>query len=99
MRRRFVFAASVALASLTAGAAQAQIFTVEPPPRERAGSWSFDIVASLARPIGDFHTQVDHGWGLRASERHRFGWFAPVSLGGHFSFLNYYYYTKRSPTI
>jgi hypothetical protein len=102
MSRRFLLVASVAVGSLAANVVDAQIFTFEPPPRDRGGSWSFDVAGQFAQPTGAFRTQVSRAWGVGGSVRHHFRWLAPLGLRGDFTYLNYGNENQRvplSPTV
>lgn len=97
MIRRLFLAASVAVTSLAAGAAHAQVFAVESASRGFAGRWMFDVGGQFARPVGEFRTQIDRAWGFGAAVRHYPRWFAPLGLRGDFAFLNYGNENKRVP--
>lgn len=102
MSRRFLLVASVAFGSLAASVVDAQIFTLEPAPRDRGGSWSFDVAGQFAQPIGEFRTQVDHAWGVGGSVRHHFRRLAPLGLRADVTYLNYGNENQRvplSPTV
>jgi hypothetical protein len=80
----------------------AQIFPVEPIGRVRTGSWSFDVGGQFARPTGEFHSQVDHAWGIGGSARYHLRGFSPLGLRADVSFLNYGDEKQRvplSPTV
>jgi hypothetical protein len=91
---RGIIAHIALVVAIGASNADAQIFLADPSPR---GTWSFDVGAQMANPIGDFKTQVDRAWGFGGSVRHHFGWFAPLGVRGDFSFLNYGNERKRVP--
>lgn len=102
MNRRVLLPAVAAAALLYAGVSQAQSFTIHPSPHTGSGSWNFDIGGQLARPQGEFRSQVDRAFGFGAAVRHHFSWFAPLGLRGDFAFLNYGSEKKRvplSPTV
>lgn len=74
----------------------AQIFLSAEPTRSRGG-WSFDIGGQMARPVGEFRTNVDHAWGANVAARYRFGWFPVLAIRGDAGFLNYGNERKRVP--
>jgi hypothetical protein len=102
MSRRACHLAFALLACVAPCVANAQIFGVTPVGRDRVGKWSFDVGAQFARPIGEFHTQVDHAWGIGGSVRYHLPSFAPLGVRGDLTFLNYGNENQRvplSPTI
>jgi len=102
MTRRLSFALSVALVTLGAPVASAQLFNVTPSGQRSTGRWLFDFGGQMAQPIGAFHGQVDRAWGVGGSVRHHFRWFAPLGVRGDVTWLNYGNENKDvplSPTI
>jgi hypothetical protein len=81
---------------LVASSAGAQIFHSTVGSRHRGG-WSFDVGAQMARPVGEFRTNVDRAWGGGLAARYRFGWFPSLALRGDLGFLNYGNERKRVP--
>lgn len=94
---RFLLAAFVVGTTGAPLAAHAQIFMSEPSTRVSRGSWSVDVGGQLARPTGEFKSNVDAAWGFGAAIRHNFRWFEPLGLRGDFTFLNYGNERKRVP--
>jgi hypothetical protein len=87
----------VIAASVTADTAQAQGFAPYETTPSRRGSWSVDVAAQMARPIGGLRTNVDAAWGVGAAVRHHFRWFEPLGLRGDVALLNYGSERQRVP--
>jgi hypothetical protein len=97
MIRRLFLAAAIALASSGPSSALAQVFSLGSSSRAGAGDWSFDVAGQMARPIGEFRTQVDRAWGFGGSVRHHFRWFTPLGVRADAAWLNYGNENKRVP--
>src|SRR5213593_364883 len=89
MTRRAYHYAVALLACITSRTVSAQIFSVEPVGQSSGPSLSFDVGGQFARPVGEFHTQVDHAWGIGGSIRHHLRYFAPLGVRGDLTLLNY----------
>ena len=87
MNLRVLIAATV-LAALAARVSAAQGFFLR-PLSSRAGPWTFDVGAQMARPVGDFGTNVDRAWGIGGSIRHHFRGTFPLGVRADAGWLNY----------
>lgn len=94
MLRRFLL---VGAAVCVAEIAPAQGLMSEQTAGDSRGTWSLDVGAQVARPIGDFRTNVKDAWGIGAAVRHHFRRFRPLGLRGDVAFLNYGNERKRVP--
>jgi hypothetical protein len=95
MRRRLILV--LALVALPAGSVRAQLFLTEPARSGSRDAWSVDVGGQVARPIGDFHSNVSAAYGIGVAVRHHLRWFTPLGLRADATFLNYGNERKRVP--
>lgn len=87
----------IAAAAAFSEPAQGQILFSEHEHRSGRGTWLFDLGPQIARPLGEFRTNVERALGFGASVRYGIDQLQPLGLRIDGAFFNYGNERKRIP--